>query len=902
MGEWHSKTADEVLKEFSTTITGLTPDEVQMRQRTYGFNEIKDDKKESAFKILLKQFNSFIIWLLSASAIISYMIGQELEFYVIIAIILFVIILGFFMEYKAARDMEALIKLAPRICAVIRNGNKITIPSREIVPGDILFLTRGYTAGADARIIDCNTLTIDESTLTGESNPVLKELNALPKDTLLAEQKNMLFSGTHVVNGNGLAVVVSTGQNTQFGHISKMLQNIKYQVTPLQTRLDKLSRQISYFSIFFAVIAFFFGIIHGHMWATMLVFGMAIIVSGIPESLPTVVAVTLAAGIKRMSKQNAIIKNLSSVETLGSCTVICTDKTGTLTQNKMVIESIYIYNSQINVTGSGYVPDGLFLKENEQVDVKNHKTLSKILEIGVLCNNSDIKQQDGEWVIDGEPTEAALIVLARKAGLVKGEDYKNFERKKEHPFDSQRKMMSTVHVYDKKNFVYTKGAPEMLLQKAKYFLHEGEIKVLTSRAKELFLQKNAEYAAHGLRVLGLAFKEHSGSMNIDDIESRLVFVGLVSIRDPLVVGAKDAVMQCEEAGIKVVMITGDNAETAKSIAKEVGIYNEMDKLLTGKELDALSDQDFEKVIEHVTVYARATPAHKLRIVEMFQKIGHIVAMTGDGVNDAPALKKAEIGVAMGVGGSEVAKESAELILKDNNFTTIVKAVEGGRTIYENIRKFIYYMLTSSIATVLIILLAIVIGTSLPLTALMILFINLVTSDFPSMGLGLETSTKDIMKQKPRNPKEGILNYFLIARTLEALPILVLTPVALYMWEMFTTGDHVKAQTIVFATVIISQIFHVFNAKSWNHSVFNRQIFSNRILVISVIISILSTLMLIYIPYFQPIFGTEALVLKDWLLIIPVSSAILLFVEAKKLILKIEINEYEKNHNNHPNSQ
>jgi len=511
----------------------------------------------------------------------------------------------------------------------------------------------------------------------------------------------------------------------------------------------------------------------------------------------------------------------------------------------------------------------------------------------VLCNNSDLKQNENEWVIDGEPVEGALIVLAKKAGFDKIVYHNKFKRKTEHPFDPDRKLMSTVYTYKGKDFVYAKGAPEMLLKKAHYYLHNGEIRPLDKKAKDKFLKKNAEYASKGLSVLGLSFKEHSGSHNMKDVENKLVFVGLVSIRDPPHLNVKKSIKECKDAGIKVVMITGDNEITATTIASELGILTEKNTLLTSEQLDELTDEEFEKIIENVTVYARTTPLQKLRIVETFQKVGHIVAMTGDGVNDSPALKKADIGIAMGENGTEVAKASSELILKDDNFTTIVKAIEGGRTIYDNIRKFIYYLLVGNLAEVLLIMFAVIVGVNLPLTALMILFINLVTSEFPALGLSVEKASKKIMKQRPRNPKEGILSDFVIMRILGTTPIIILGALSLYMWEMFTTANLAKAQTIVFATIIMFELFHAFNTKSWNSSIINKRIFSNMYVTLGVLFAFILTVIVIYLPALQNIFGTVALSIFDWVLITLVSSSIILFVELKKYVLNVEIKERRK---------
>ncbi len=893
MKTYYQKAIDTIFSELSTSQDGLSSEDIERRIRHYGYNEIKSEKKDSIYKIFIRQFKSFVIWVLAVTALISFILSHNIESFIIIIIILFILLLNFFMEYKAAKDIDALIKLTPKTSTVIRDGKKIEISSVELVPGDILFLKRGNAVGADARIIESDGLKMDESTLTGESVSVNKISNILVGDTFLAEQENMVFAGTHIAGGHCIAVIVNTGENTEFGKVSKLIKGIKHETTPLQKRLNKLTKQIALFAVILSVFSFVVGLFHGISWGNMLIFSMAIIVSGIPESLPTVVAVTLASGVKKMAKENAIVKRIPAVETLGTCSVICTDKTGTLTQNKMVIESIFTSDTEVNVTGEGYNPKGLFFKEKDVIDVRKHKTISRILEIGVVCNNSDLKKEKHDWVVDGEPVEGALIVLAKKAGFEKWEYQSKFQRETEHPFDPDRKLMSTVHTFRGKHFVHSKGAPEILLKKANYYLHNGRILPLDKKIRNRFLEKNKQYASKGLSVLGLAFKEHSGSHNIKNVENKLVFVGLVSIRDPPHSNVKESIKECKEAGIKVVMITGDNEITAKVIASELGIFSEKNTLLTGVQLDKLTDADFEKIIDNVTVYARATPSQKLRIVETFQKVGHVVAMTGDGVNDAPALKKADIGIAMGESGTEVAKASSELILKDDNFSTIVKAVEGGRTIYDNIRKFIYYLLVGSFSEVLLILFAVIVGVNLPLTALMILFINLVTSEFPAMGLSVEKPSKIIMKQQPRDPKEGILSDYVIMKISGTVPIIILGALSLYIWEMFTSGNIAKAQTIVFATIIMFELFHAFNAKSWNNSIINKRIFSNKYVIYGVLLAFILTIIVIYLPQLQSIFGTVALNTFDWVLITIISSSIIVFVELKKLFLRIEIKERRK---------
>ena len=891
---YYQKSLEEILNNLKTSKIGLSSTEAKKRQKKYGYNELKKEKSDSALKIFLRQFNSFIVWVLIIAATISFLIGHNIEVVVIIIIIGFIILLNFFEEYKASKDMESLINLSPKKSMVLRDNKKIQILSQELTIGDILVLERGSISGADARIIDANSLKIDESALTGESLPVAKSPGVFEKEVTLAMRSNMLFSGTNIINGDGLAVVVNIGDETEIGNVSSMIHGVKTQKTPLQKRLDKLTKQISIAALIISILVFFIGLMHGNHWSIMLIFSMAVIVSGIPESLPTVVAVTLATGVKKMADRNAIVKRLSAVETLGTCTVICSDKTGTLTQNKMVIENIFTLDAEVKVTGEGYSPEGLFLHEETKIDTKDHKTISKILEIGLFCNNAELKKHKELWLIDGEATEGALIVLSTKAGMIKKDYHEKFPRIKEHPFDPVRKCMSTVHSVHGSDIVYSKGAPEILLKKARYYLSNGKIQKMNNSMRTLFLQKNKEYAKQGLRVLGLAFKEHKGSLELKNVEKDLVFVGLVSMRDPPEPGVKESVQRCKKAGIKVVMITGDNEITAKAIASELGIFSEHDTLLTGKKLEAMNDNELIKIIDNVSVYARVTPAHKLRIVDLLQKSGQVVAMTGDGVNDAPALKKADIGIAMGRCGTDVAREASDLILKDDNFKTIVHAVEGGRNIYENIRKFIYYLLVGNMTELLIVFIAVLVGIDLPLTALMILFINLITSELPALGIGFEKASETIMKEKPRNPKEGILNDYLLLKITELLPLTVLGTIILFMWEWaIKKGGIPKAQTFAFATIILFELFHALNARSWRESILTKKFFSNPFVLLGILLGGFLTLTVIYYPPFQTIFGTVSLSFIEWIPILFVSSSVLIYRELQKTILQAEIQEIKK---------
>lgn len=894
--EVHLRPHKEILRELGTIETGLSTPDAEKRLREKGPNIITQEKKVSAFSIFFRQFTgNFVIYILIFAAVMSFIMGERAEFVVIIILIGVIILVGFLEEYKASKEMDALKNLTPQKARVYRDGKNVEILARDIVEGDILVIERGMIVPADARIIKCNNIHADESTLTGESVPVVKNDSAAREKAPLAEQYNMLFASSQITNGNGIAVVVRTGKETEIGKVSSMIKDVKEETTPLQKRLDRMSKQITFAVIFICIVIFIIGIIRGSSLPSMLLIAIAVAVSGVPEGLPTIIAVTLAIGVKKMARMNTVIKKLPAVETLGTCTVVCTDKTGTLTQNKMVIEKIFTMDAEVNVTGEGFDPKGLFMVEGRNIDPTKHKTLSKILEIGIFCNNSEMKKSGEEWLIEGEPTEGALIVLAKKAGLEKREFHSSSPRLKEHPFDPVRKCMSTVHLVEEKQIVYSKGAPELLLKKADYYFEGGKIKKMGKAAREAMLRKNSEYASKGMRVLGLAFKEHKPKeYELKRIESELVFVGLAAMRDPPEPNAKESVRLCKEAGTKVVMITGDNKITAEAIARDLGIYKEGELIMEGPELDRMNDNQFMQVVNKVTVYARATPKHKLRIVDALQKEGHIVAMTGDGVNDAPALKKADIGIAMGKRGTDVAKEAADMVIKDDNFSTIVNAIKEGRTIYSNIRKFIYYFLACNISEVLLVFIAILLGMNPPLTAIMILFINLVTGDLPALGISVEEASSDIMRQKPRDQKESILSDYLMLKIAQVVPWIVLGTIAMYMWEiMIKHGTIEKAQTMAFVSIVFFELYHVYNAKSWDKSVFTSKTLSNIYINAGVIYSTLFTIIVVYFPPAQRFFETTPLAVSEIVTIAIMAFTIILFTEIQKTAVTTEIKERER---------
>lgn len=897
--DWYKLDIDDIYKKLDSSEKGLNDNQIKHKLKIYGLNISSKEEKKSILNLFFLQFKSFIIYVLIFAAILSALVGDLKEFYILLGLIIFIIFLSFFQEYKATKEMESLKKLTPKKSRVIRNNKEIVIDSSDLVPGDILLLTRGEIVPADARIIKEYQLKIDESALTGESFPSTKSSKTIMKETLLADRNNMVFSGGKVMNGHGVFIIVKTGKNTELGKIASMVKENEEDFSPLQKRLNLLGKQFSYIVAFICIILLIVGIFRGYDPNYLILLAIATAVAGIPESFPAIIGVLLSVGMKRMAKKNAIIKKLAAVETLGTCTVICTDKTGTLTQNKMVIENIWTFNDEVKVTGPGYDVKGIFLKEELEVNPNKLNEVSKIIEIGVLCNNSSIKNQK-ELEIEGEPTEGALILLGKKAGIEKDHLHKKYPQIFEHPFDPDRKCMSSIHRYQNKKMVYSKGAPEVILKKSKYYLEGGKVKRLTPNKRKIVLKQNQVYASQGYRVLGLSYKEHTDKKDeLHHVEKDLVFVGLVSIKDPVEENVHEAINMCKDAGIKIIMITGDNPITAKSIANELEILEKGKEVITGMELDQMEDVELYRRVKNVAVFARVTPKHKLRIIKALQHNGEIVGMTGDGVNDAPALKKADIGVAMGKTGTEVAKEASEMVIKDDNFSTIVDSIKEGRTIYNNIQKVIYFLLPGNFAQVSLILIAILAGFLPPLTPLMILFINLVTNDFMGLGLSLEKSDNNIMKDPPRNPKEGILSNYLLLKISQIVPLLVLGTLALFMWEIaFLRVDLIVAQTVAFASLMLFGVFHLFNSKDLNNSIFTKNFFTNIYFFVGIFVSLTAMLLVIYFEPMRDIFGTIPLTLGQWIPAIIVASSALFFTEIQKTIINTEIEEYEKIHSFH----
>lgn len=888
--KWHEMRSDEVMDSINTDgDSGLTSKEVQKRTQKFGLNELKEADRPSAIIIFLSQFKDFMVLVLLAATLISGLLGEYIDAIAIIAIVVVNGVLGFFQERKAERSLEALKELSAPQVNVLRNGQWEKILSKELVPGDIVKFSSGDRIGADMRLLDTKSLEVEESALTGESLPVQKSTQPIAGEEVgLGDLTNMVFMGTLITRGSGIGVVIGTGMNTAMGQIADLLQNAETMETPLQRRLEQLGKILIVVALALTVLVVGIGVIQGHDLYNMFLAGVSLAVAAIPEGLPAIVTVALSLGVQRMIKQKSIVRKLPAVETLGCASVICSDKTGTMTQNKMTVTHIWSGDKVWNVTGTGYHPHGEFLYDDQQVDVNNTRTLQQILTFGSLCNSASIIESEGQYRLDGDPTDGALVVSAMKAGIKRETLQKNFEVVDEFPFDSTRKMMSVV-VKDKSGnrFVVTKGAPDVLLGVSSNILWNERQEVLNSKYEGKVKHAIESLASQALRTIAVAFKPLKSTDKINssfEAEKDLVFIGLQGMIDPPRPEVKQAVKECRDAGIKTVMITGDHVITAKAIAKQLNILPHNGKVMEGKELSNLSVDELETIVDDVYVFARVSPEHKLKIVKALQNRGHIVAMTGDGVNDAPAIKAADIGISMGITGTDVAKEASSLVLVDDNFATIKSAIKEGRNIYENIRKFIRYLLASNVGEILVMLFAMILALPLPLVPIQILWVNLVTDGLPAMALGLDQPEGDLMRRKPRHPKEGVFARGLGWKVISRGFLIGIVTLAAFMIVYYRNPDDLAyAQTIAFATLVMAQLIHVFDCRS-EKSIFERNPFGNLYLIGAVISSILLMLVVIYYPPLQPIFHTLPILARDWLLILGM-SAIPTFLLAGSLLTR-----------------
>ena len=853
---WHSKKIEEVLGDLRVDQKGLESQEAKRRLEEFGYNELKEKKKVTPLQIFLGQFKDvFVIMLIIATAI-SFAIGEEIDAAIIATIVILNAVVGFINEYRSEKALEAMKKLTAPKTRVLRDGSEVMIPSREIVPGDIVLFEAGDRVPADGRLLEVVDLKADEAVLTGESTDVTKDLRVTKEETPVGDRKNSVFMATHMTYGRGRAVITDTGMNTEFGKIAELVQTMETEDSPLKRKLERFAKKLGIIIVAICVLIFIFalyeifvlGIAHSADPIVNIIdafeISIALAVSAVPEGLPAVVTVSLTLGARELAKRNAIIRKLSSAETLGATTVICSDKTGTLTKGEMTVREIFVNSKKIDVTGAGYESKGEFLENGSPTNLREEYELESLLKASTLCTNANY---DGKRVI-GDTTEGALIVVAAKAGMAKKDLEAEYPRVHEIPFTSERKIMTTVHKTLKGNLeAYVKGAPEIVLKRCTKMLAEGKLKKLSDADRRIILEANEKMANSALRVLGIAYKDLAGVevKNVADqtSEDNLTFLGLTGMIDPPRDEAKGANLKCRDAGIRTMMITGDHKLTAIAIAKELEMIQN-DKALTGAELDNLSDEEFENVVGEVSVYARVSPEHKLRIVKALKKKGEIVAMTGDGVNDAPALKQADIGVAMGITGTDVTREAADMVLADDNFATIVKAVEGGRSIYDNIRKFSFFLLRSNFDELGIIGLFALMGLELPLLPTMILWLNLVTDGPPALALTMDPPEDDVMKRSPRNPKEGVL-HGRFASIIATFTLQFLLTGGIFYWQYYLTGAYLLpepqrlealayARTMAFMRATLQELLIVWNCRSERRNAFRVGFLSNKYLLVAVV--------------------------------------------------------------------
>jgi Ca2+-transporting ATPase len=873
--QWHSLTVDEVCLKLESSLQGLSSEEASIRLNKYGFNELRKIRRFSALRIFANQFKSIFVLMLIVAALISAVmsmqrgLGELTDSAVIMAIVLINAIIGFFQEYKSEKTLEAMQKLTTPKARVLRDGEIKSIEARLLVPGDVVILEEGDRIPADCRLIEAYELKTNEAVLTGESTPVEKTVEPLAPDAPIHERRNMVFMATHVVSGRGKAIVVTTGMRTEFGKIAEQVQMMEIEEPPLKIKLDKFAKKVAYLVVALCIAIFGLEIFRGEPLIESFMVAVALAVAAVPEGLPAITTVTLAIGARNMAKRNAIVRRLASVETLGSATFICSDKTGTLTKGEMTVRQIYIGSKRIDVTGVGYEPKGSFLLNGAPYVVD--EDLKLILTAGALCSNAELKNVDGKWSVYGDPTEAALITVAAKAGLWKADLESKMPRVREIPFSSERKRMTTVHrSLDGRYVAFMKGAPEVVLRMCSRKLSASSTPHLTYGDKLEILKVNDEMASSGLRVLALAYK-YVEDPYVQDIEYDMVFIGLVGMIDPPRDEVIEAYRVCEKAGIKVAMITGDHKLTAISVAKEIGMWKTDSVALTGDDLDKMSDEELEKIVENVTVYARVSPAHKSKIVKALKKRGHIVAMTGDGVNDAPALKLSDIGIAMGITGTDVTKEAADIILADDNFATIVEAIRSGRVIYDNIRKFIRFLLACNLGELLVITVAMLLNLPIPLTPIMILWINLLTDGPPATALGVDPPDEDVMERKPRSPKEGIFHGMLLF-VIASFIVQTIGTLSSFLISYIIWGDPLnRARTLAFIQLTFFELIVIWNCRSERNCFLKVKPWSNKYLLISVLTCMVMGAVLPYIEIARTLFNLEPLTSKDWALTLGFSS-------------------------------
>jgi Ca2+-transporting ATPase len=880
---WHTLSVESALESLESSPEGLSGEEAARRLIEYGPNELQAFNKASPWRILLEQFKNVLIVILLVATGLSIFLGHGVEAIAIIVIVLFAVVLGFVQEYRAERAIESLRKMAAPLATVIRQGPEQRIPARDLVPGDCILLAAGDKVPADARLIESINLHTEEAALTGESVPVAKKTAALGNGKLpVNDLTNMAFAGTSVTYGRGRALVVATGMKTEFGKVAQMLEAVETSRTPLQENLDRIGRSLAHAAFVIVALIVALGLLRGQPLMEMIIFGVALAVAVVPEALPAVVTISLALGVKRMVNRNALVRRLPAVETLGATSVICTDKTGTLTKDEMTVRQVFVAGQMLEVSGAGYEPKGEFSADG--LPVEPPESLILLLRAASLASDANVayNESDSRWNVKGDPTEAALVVAAAKAGLKKTDLDAQFPRANEIPFSSESKRMTTLHIAPSGVIAYSKGAPEVIADScARHLTRKGETE-LDDQGRTRILEVAHSMANEALRVLAVACKADA---TIEDAEHDMTFIGLVGMIDPPRPEARDAIRECERAGIKVLMITGDHPLTARAVAHELALLKS-GRIITGAE--AIDNEELENIIEEIEVCARVSPADKLRVVTALQKKGHIAAMTGDGVNDAPALKKADIGIAMGITGTDVSKEAAAMTLIDDNFASIVAAVEEGRGVFSNIKKYLMYLLSSNIGEIGLMAGASIAGLPLPLSAVQILYVNLATDGLPALALAVDPPEPDLMRRPPRNPRSGLFTRPIIVLMLIGGLWSTAVNLGLFVWSLNSGRGLEEAMTMTFVSLVLIQFFKAYNYRSDRQSI-TRRPFSNRWLNMAISWELIMLTLILYVPFLSGLFGTYGLPLGDWLIVLAVALTISPVLETVKFIVR----RYEK---------
>ena len=923
---WHALSAAETLQELNTDAQeGLTADERAARLKSYGYNELQEKPPISFWERLWAQLSDFVVLILIFAAIVSALMGDWIEAIVIMSIVVLNSAIGVFQESKAEEALAALKKMAAPDAHILRDGHRVTIPSRELVPGDVVLLEAGNIIPADVRLLESINLKVEEASLTGESMPVNKQAaEVLDAEAGLGDRHNCAYMSTMVSYGRGRGVVVATGMQTEIGKIAEMIQSVEEGQTPLQRKLDELGKALGVGSLVVCGLVFVAGVSRAALQGDAITFelikeffmlSVSLAIAAVPEGLPAVVTVCLAIGMQKMVERNALIRKLPAVETLGSATVICSDKTGTLTQNAMTVTKINAGGREYEATGRGYTPQGEFRYEGKEVDFDEHPMLKQVLLAGTLCNDAILERSEDEDTekrrMVGDPTEGAMVVAAAKAGYLGQELESQYPRVSEIPFDSKRKRMTTIHDWSSAaadtlfatdgagQIALVKGAPDIVLEQCTHLQTEDGVVALNSKSREAILEVNADLASQALRVLAVAYRpldEVPAEPKPEEVEHDLIFIGLQGMIDPSRPEVVPAVRKARGAGLRTIMVTGDYAETAKAIAREIGILRRDGTVISGKQLERMSDAELQAQIEETDVFARVSPHHKVRIVKALQNRDHVVAMTGDGVNDAPALKQADIGVAMGITGTDVSKQTADMVLTDDNYVSIVSAIEQGRIIYSNIRKFVYFLLSCNLAEIAIIFIATLLGWPSPLTVIQLLWLNLLSDGAPALALGLEAGDPDLMDRPPRPPKEPVINREMISGVVVQTIAITVTVLIAY-WRGMThfaplrgvTTPHdvdIVAQTMAFVTLVLSELFRAYTARSEHYPLLKLGIFSNKWMQYATGFSVVLLLVVVYVPFLEDIFDTVPLYLNEWIELLPLVLLPSIVAELQKWIVRM----------------